>query len=70
MGLMSLRLKNNLSTQFETTGCTKYLLRNQSIEEHIAREITQGAEIEHAIQEADTSDLLLQISQLTCFIVR
>lgn len=60
MGVMSVRLNNNLSTQLEAlskaTGRSKSWLANQAIEDYVAREAWQVAEIEQAIQEADAGD--------------
>ncbi|MCW9619277.1 CopG family ribbon-helix-helix protein [Klebsiella michiganensis] len=60
MGVMSVRLNNNLSTQLEAlskaTGCSKSWLANQAIEDYVAREAWQVSEIEKAIQEADEGD--------------
>lgn len=62
MDVMSVRLNNNLSTQLEAlskaTVRSKSWLANQAIEDYVVRETWQVAEIELAIQEADTGDFV------------
>lgn len=62
MGVMSVRLSDNLSAQLEAlakaTGRTKSFLAGQAIEDYIAREAWQVAEIEQALREADAGDFV------------
>ncbi|EAZ4759153.1 TPA: CopG family ribbon-helix-helix protein [Salmonella enterica subsp. salamae serovar 35:g,m,s,t:-] len=62
MGVMSVRLSDNLSAQLEAlakaTGRTKSFLAGQAIEDYIAREAWQVAEIEQALHEADAGDFV------------
>lgn len=62
MSVMSVRLSDNLSAQLEAlakaTGRTKSFLAGQAIEDYIAREAWQVAEIEQALREADAGDFV------------
>lgn len=60
MGMMSMRLPDELSNQLDTlaaaTGRTKSFLAGQAIRDYLERESWQVAEITQAINEADAGD--------------
>ena len=60
MGMMSVRLPDELTSQLDTlaaaTGRTKSFLAGEAIRDYIDREAWQIAEIEQAIREADAGD--------------
>lgn len=60
MGMMSLRLPDELTSQLDAlataTGRTKSFLAGQAIRDYIDREAWQIAEIQQAISEADAGD--------------
>lgn len=60
MSVMSLRLPNDVEEQLvnlaKATGRTKSWLAGQAIQDYLAREAWQIAEIEQALREADASD--------------
>ena len=60
MGMMSMRLPDELSNQLETlaaaTGRTKSFLAGQAIRDYLERESWQVTEITQAINEADAGD--------------
>lgn len=60
MGMMSVRLPDELSKQLEAlaaaTGRTKSFLAGQAIRDFVEREAWQIAEIEQALREADAGD--------------
>jgi RHH-type transcriptional regulator, rel operon repressor / antitoxin RelB len=60
MGMMSLRLADDLSSQLdalaEATGRTKSFLAGQAIRDFVERESWQIAETVQAIKEADAGD--------------
>ena len=60
MGMMSMRLSDELSEQLDAlaaaTGRSKSFLAGQAIRDFIERESWQIAEITHAMQEADAGD--------------
>ncbi|AIR68286.1 type II toxin-antitoxin system RelB family antitoxin [Dickeya fangzhongdai] len=62
MGVMSVRLNDNASAQLDAlakaTGRTRSFLAGQAIEEYLAREAWQIAEVEQAIKEADAGDFV------------
>ncbi|WP_042859571.1 CopG family ribbon-helix-helix protein [Dickeya sp. NCPPB 3274] len=62
MGVMSVRLNDNASAQLDAlakaTGRTRSFLAGQAIEEYLAREAWQIAEVELAIKEADAGDFV------------
>lgn len=62
MGMMSMRLPDELSDQLDTlaaaTGRTKSFLAGQAIRDYIERESWQIFEITQAISEADTGDFV------------
>ena len=62
MSVMSLRLSDELDQQLvslaKATGRTKSWLANQAIQDFIAREAWQVAQIEQAIAEADAGDFV------------
>lgn len=60
MSVMSLRLPNDVEEQLvhlaKATGRTKSWLAGQAIQDYLAREAWQIAEIEQALREADAGD--------------
>ena len=60
MGMMSLRLPDELTSQLDAmaaaTGRTKSFLAGQAIRDYIEREAWQIAEIQKAISEAEAGD--------------
>jgi predicted transcriptional regulator len=60
MSVMSLRLPDEVEEQLvnlaKATGRTKSWLAGQAIQDYLAREAWQIAEIEQALQEADAGD--------------
>jgi predicted transcriptional regulator len=60
MSVMSLRLPNEVEEQLvnlaKATGRTKSWLAGQAIQDYLAREAWQIAEIEQALREADAGD--------------
>ncbi|MGR6771617.1 CopG family ribbon-helix-helix protein [Pectobacterium brasiliense] len=62
MSVMSVRLNDEttaqLDTQAKAAGRTRSFLAGQAIEDYLAREALQIAEIEQAIKEADAGDFV------------
>ncbi|MFC3395958.1 CopG family ribbon-helix-helix protein [Brenneria rubrifaciens] len=62
MGVMSVRLNDETTAQLDAlakaTGRTRSFLAGQVIDDYLAREVWQIAEIEQAIEEADAGDFL------------
>ncbi|ATO32751.1 hypothetical protein DZA65_01825 [Dickeya dianthicola] len=71
MGVMSVRLNDNASAQLDAlakaTGRTRCFLAGQAIEEYLAREAWQIAEVEQAIKEADAGDFVAADEMDTLF---
>ena len=64
MSVMSVRLPDEVDQQLgqlaQSTGRTKSWLANQAIQDYLAREAWQIAEVEAALREADAGDFLLR----------
>lgn len=64
MSVMSVRLSDEVELQLgalaQATGRTKSWLANQAIQDYLAREAWQVAEIEAALNEADAGDFVLE----------
>nr|UKE83661.1 CopG family ribbon-helix-helix protein [Pectobacterium sp. PL152] len=62
MGVMSVRLNDETTAQLDALaknhGRTRSFLAGQAIEDYLAREAWQIAEIEQAIKEADAGDFV------------
>ena len=62
MSVMSVRLPDEVEQQLgqlaQSTGRTKSWLANQAIQDYLAREAWQIAEVEAALREADAGDFV------------
>ena len=65
MSVMSVRLPDEVDQQLgqlaQSTGRTKSWLANQAIQDYLAREAWQIAQIEAALIEADSGDFVNQL---------
>lgn len=71
MSVMSVRLPDEVEQQLgqlaQSTGRTKSWLANQAIQDYLAREAWQIAEVEAALREADAGDFVLEKEMMAKF---
>ncbi|MEH8173502.1 CopG family ribbon-helix-helix protein [Aeromonas veronii] len=71
MSVMSVRLPDEVEQQLgllaQSTGRTKSWLANQAIQDYLAREAWQIAEVETALREADTGDFVPEKEMMAKF---
>ena len=71
MSVMSVRLpdevEQQLGTLAQSTGRTKSWLANQAIQDYLAREAWQIAEVEAALREADAGDFVPEKEMMAKF---
>ena len=71
MSVMSFRLPDEVDQQLgqlaQSTGRTKSWLANQAIQDYLAREAWQIAQIEAALSEADAGDFVPEMEMVTKF---
>jgi len=71
MSVMSVRLPDEVELQLgqlaQSTGRTKSWLANQAIQDYLAREAWQIAEVEAALREADAGDFVPEKEMMAKF---
>ena len=71
MSVMSVRLPDEVEQQLvqlaQSTGRTKSWLANQAIQDYLAREAWQIAEVEAALREADAGDFVPEKEMMVKF---
>ncbi len=71
MSVMSVRLPDEVEQQLgqlaQSTGRTKSWLANQAIQDYLAREAWQIAEVEAALREADAGDFVPEKERMAKF---
>ncbi|HCB1556185.1 TPA: CopG family ribbon-helix-helix protein [Enterobacter asburiae] len=71
MSVMSVRLPDEVDQQLgqlaQSTGRTKSWLANQAIQDYLAREAWQIAQIEAALNEADSGDFVPEKEMMAKF---
>ena len=71
MSVMSVRLPDEVEQQLgqlaQSTGRTKSWLANQAIQDYLAREAWQIAEVEAALREADAGDFVPEKEMMAKF---
>lgn len=71
MSVMSFRLPDEVDQQLgqlaQSTGRTKSWLANQAIQDYLAREAWQIAQIEAALSEADAGDFVPEVEMAAKF---